>query len=244
MANFDIYSNILHSLGFANYLHNNLKSQVEDEKKEDKKERSFKKLNLRGKLDSSSDKTFKKVEKELNNIKDSWKFLSKNKEFVNTYQILIFLTGILGLYEGEKPNINIVSTSNSKLKIEIIKKNEINKSNTLNETQIKNKFQNILKSKLLTKTNSKSPEKKILIKKIVPELDLNIYSYSFKAVQYLKYFFRYFCDNRTNYLHNMNKKSNVASQSDFNIKPKLNAKTLKSAENYRQKCFEVNMINK
>ena len=42
----------------------------------------------------------------------------------------------------------------------------------------------------------------------------------------------------------MNKKLNIVSQSDFNIKPKLNAKTLKTAENYRQKCFEVNMINK
>ena len=92
--------------------------------------------------------------------------------------------------------------------------------------------------------NSRSEEKvkknEILLKKVVPELNLQLYSYSFKVVQYLKFFFRYFYDNRMNYLLHTNRKVKTISQNDDLIfKPKLNNMTIMSAENYRKKCFDV-----
>ena len=262
LADFKQYSSMLYTLGFVKFEHLNQNIQITEEKKVDKldKRASLKKSISRGISENSADRIVKKVDKELKIIKESWKFLSKNKDQVNTNQILVFLSGILGLYDGEKPleiinNIvtNIKLVTNQNIRSKIIKIDDKKMSKSVNKNLIQNKFQNNLKNKNLSKSinerdlaksvNSKSEEKKkneILLKKVIPELDLTVYSYSFKVVQYLKFFFRHFYDNRMNYLLHENRKMKTASQNDLIFKPKLNTKTLKSAENYRKKCFDVN----
>jgi len=93
---------------------------------------------------------------------------------------------------------------------------------------------------------NKNPSNEILLKKVVPEIDLTIYSFPYKTIQNYKFFFRYFYDNRMNFLLHAKRKGpnpkQVSTKSDLVFKPKLNTKTLKAAENYRKKCFD--QINK
>ena len=203
---------------------------------------------------------FKKVDKELKVIKESWKFLSKDKDKVNTNQILVFLSGILGLYDGEKNEENAILTTNIKLEKNNFKNNiSFDKNGSKSKSVTKDLLTNKLtvKKTILSKSlserdktksvNSRSEEKvkknEILLKKVVPELNLQLYSYSFKVVQYLKFFFRYFYDNRMNYLLHTNRKvKKISHNDDLVFKPKLNMKTLMSAENYRKKCFDVDFI--
>ena len=261
MANFEQFSSMLFTLGFVKFDQNNKSLIVEDERKNEKqkkKEKSIPRRSVsRGKSESSLDRTFKKVDKELKIIIESWKFLSKDQDKVNTNQILVFLSGILGLYDGEKPEENQAGNTNIK-----VQKKKFNyyisldikdkKAKSVNKDLVHNKL--TIKKTILSKSiserdktksvNSRSEEKvkknEILLKKVVPELNLQLYSYSFKVVQYLKFFFRYFYDNRMNYLLHTNRKVKTISQNDDLIfKPKLNNMTIMSAENYRKKCFDV-----
>ena len=264
MANFEQFSSMLFTLGFVKFDQNNKNLIVEDERKSEKlkkKEKSIVKRSVsRGKSESSLDRTFKKVDKELKVIKESWKFLSKDKDKVNTNQILVFLSGILGLYDGEKNEENAILTTNIKLEKNNFKNNiSFDKNGSKSKSVTKDLLTNKLtvKKTILSKSlserdktksvNSRSEEKvkknEILLKKVVPELNLQLYSYSFKFVQYLKFFFRYFYDNRMNYLLHTNRKvKKISHNDDLVFKPKLNMKTLMSAENYRKKCFDVDFI--
>jgi len=80
-----------------------LKKKEEEKKKYSEKFRGLSLKSVDSKDLSAEDRNTRKLEKELSITKESWKFLSKDKERVNTNQILVFLCSILGLYDGEKP---------------------------------------------------------------------------------------------------------------------------------------------
>jgi hypothetical protein len=266
MANFEQYSSMLYTLGFVKFDPNNRTFKPEEEKKNQKGEKqnvketsksSARKSVSRGKSESSFDRTFKKVDNESRIIKESWKFLSKDQEKVNTNQILVFLSGILGLYDGEKPEeaqtiTNIETENNTKPKNNKISLKYQTKSNSVNKDRLQNKLaikkpihsKSIDERERTKSANSKADEKtkknEILLKKVVPELNIQQYSYSFKVVQYLKFFFRYFYDNRMNYLLHANRKVKTpVHNEDLVFKPQLTKNTLMSAENYRKKCIDV-----
>jgi len=96
------------------------------------------------------------------------------------------------------------------------------------------------------KEAAKSEEKpkkalEILLKRVVPELDLNLFGFSAKLMNHLKFYFRYFYDNRMNFLLKekrkfYKKKAISQKQEDLVFKPELGKKTAKFAEEYRKKC--------
>jgi len=59
-------------------------------------------MQKRGKSEKPEERVLKKVDKEYKILSESWKVLAKDQEKINTNLILVFLTGILGLYDGEE----------------------------------------------------------------------------------------------------------------------------------------------
>lgn len=323
MLSFDNYVSLLHRLGFIKFDLKKQKellikkAQEEEKKNQEAKENSITspqnnsniqqslikvdKNMKRGKSEKPEDRVYKKVDKEIKVMIDSWVYLvKKGEEKVNTNQVLVFLAGILGLYEGEKPleeHINIkvepkegnhnkndedvnIDKDNKETTIKIINDNvnpnETNKTGSNFKTVTKSKmnksedhhekekktgnsknFYNSLpfncgslhpkykKTFKDAKSEEKTKKIEILLKKVVPELDLKIYSFSAKLMNHLKFHFRYFYDNRMNFLLKEKRKfysNKTVAQNELVFKPKLNAKTLKSAEEYRRKCIEVKFI--
>lgn len=318
LLSIDDYISLLHKLGFVKYdlkkqkeLLNKNNQQEQENKNQENKENSEntpqnnsniqqseikteKNTLIRGKSEKPEDRVFKKVDKEIRVINESWKYLvKKDSDKVNTNQVLVFLAGILGLYEGEKPQEIKEDTTKGKLEgneqLNEEEKNVENDPNNLQsekqennkendkEIQIKEcvnrsvepkdhskkgrklkQFYNALpfncgnlhrsykKAKKENKSEEKTKKKgEILLKKVVPELDLSLYSFSAKMMNHLKFHFRYFYDNRMNFLLKEKRKfynNKTISQTELVFKPKLTAKTLKSAEEYRRKCKEVNIL--
>jgi hypothetical protein len=364
MLSFDDFISLLHKLGFIKFdlkkqkeLLQKKVSQEEEKKSLEGKEhenshqnnsniqqsmiKSDKNSMKRGKSEKPEDRVFKKVDKEINVMTESWKYLSKkDQEKVNTNQVLVFLAGILGLYEGEKPeevaveknnikvepkevdpkevdpkeveskeetkedqkevepkevelkegnvveeevktNVEKEDNKESEMKVEVEKidennvvvVNEVKKDDNLlspvvvmkpnkSEEHIENEkkgkksknFYNAMpfncgnlhpsykKSKKEAKSEEKPKKTEILLKKVVPEIDLTLYSFSAKMMNHLKFHFRYFYDNRMNFLLKEKRKyynNKTITQTELVFKPKLGAKTLKSAEEYRKKCKEL-----
>jgi hypothetical protein len=323
MLTVDDYISLLHKLGFVKYdlkkqkelLSKNSLQEQENKNQETKENKENNESNpqnnsniqqseiktdkntmVRGKSEKPEDRVFKKVDKEIKVINESWKYLvKKDSDKVNTNQVLVFLAGILGLYEGEKANEvkeDDLKPAEGKEQTNEEEKNKENDENNLqNEVKENNKehdnIQNEMEVQLKTtgnrsvepkehlrkgkktkqfynalpfncgnlhqsykkrKKEHKSEEKikkkgEILLKKVVPELDLALYSFSAKMMNHLKFHFRYFYDNRMNFLLKEKRKfynNKTISQTELVFKPKLNPKTLKSAEDYRRKCKEVN----
>ena len=327
LLSFDNYISLLHKLGFIKF---DLKKQKELLQKkavqEDEKKTQEAKDNLsnspqnnsniqqsvikvdknmkRGKSEKPEDRVYKKVDKEIKVINESWtNLVKKGQEKVNTNQVLVFLAGILGLYGGETPdendakediklesnqvenenkkeeepksNVEIEKEIVSKISCQNINSNELSKTENKVANEIKSKknksedhgekekkglktknffngipfnygttHQTLKKTKKDTISEEKPKKNEILLKKVVPELDLSLYSFSAKLMIHLKFHFRYFYDNRMNFLLKEKRKfysNKTVAQNELIFKPKLNAKTLKSAEEYRRKCIEVLM---
>jgi len=152
---------------------------------------------------------------------------------------------------NEEKKANLLSVPDQKIKTT---KSEENLDNNKKTKKMKN-FYNALPfncgkimsaSKKAEKEAAKSEEKpkkalEILLKRVVPELDLNLFGFSAKLMNHLKFYFRYFYDNRMNFLLKekrkfYKKKAISQKQEDLVFKPELGKKTAKFAEEYRKKC--------
>ena len=187
----------------------------------------------------------------INPVEEIKTNINENKEDLNNKGSIKAIEN--NLSDEKKDNVNL----------NVIKQMKINKSNENLGVLKKNKkskhFINSLPFNCgtnhaglkKTQKETKSEEKKlkkieILLKKVVPELDLSLYAFSSKLMNHLKFYFRYFYDNRMNFLLKEKRKlynNKTISQSELIFKPKLNAKTIKSAEEYRKKCKEVSIPN-
>lgn len=245
---------------------------------------------LRGKSEKPEDRNYKKISKEIKLINESWIVLKKeNEEKVNTNYILLFLAGILGLYQGtkkdqeEKNEEKKTTTEATGLKTEDVtktnqleekkegeasptekkeeekkdshkvskteenakrsKKDKFVNSNPFNCGVLHQRYKKSEANELKKTKNSDSKSNEILLKKVIPDFDLTLYSFSSKKMNRLKFYFRYFFDNRMNFLLKERRKNfsdvKTMNQPDLVFKPSLTKKTLKSAENYRKKCLEV-----
>jgi len=314
MLSYDDYINLLHKLGFIKFDVKKQKEFEEKRDQNALDEKKISEINnslgspqinsnthnnsniqnsvikteknlARGKSEKPEDRVSKKLDKEIKVVKESWKYLSKkDQEKVNTNQVLVFLAGILGLYNGEKPEEAKENTNENNIKkveeegktnVDVAKSQEVEKkpdaevkiaeNKPIVESKAKqNKTDEDLDDKKTKKKGfynpnpfncgsvhpkktqeAKSEEKpkknEILLKKVVPEVDLSIHGFSAKLMNHLKFHFRYFYDNRMNFLLKEKRKfynKKQVSQEELVFKPKLGNKTLHYAEDYRKKCKE------
>ena len=114
----------------------------------------------------------KKKNDEVKLINDAWKFLiggNRDIETVESDHVLVFLTAVLGLYKedsGQKENKEEIK--------DIEGNNDVNPNSKISSPKDENK---------LIRSHS-------IVKKVMPHLDLNKYSFSKEVAKHLKIYFR------------------------------------------------------
>ena len=198
LVNFDGFSKILNILGFVK---NDCSSQVHKnvEEKIDTMQTNlytFTKMQIKTKNQNNN------ADKEHETVKECWAFINReNLERIDSNQILIFLSSILGLYDGEEKN----------------------------EEPNVNKDKNLINHQFL--------------KKLIPEINFENYSYQKSVVKQLKIFYRELYENRMNLIMDAKKKNYAEKKShenkDLVFKPKISKNSMIGADNFRKKCLNV-----
>ena len=168
----------------------------------------------------------KKKNDEVKLINDAWKFLiggNRDIETVESDHVLVFLTAVLGLYKedsGQKENKEEIK--------DIEGNNDVNPNSKISSPKDENK---------LIRSHS-------IVKKVMPHLDLNKYSFSKEVAKHLKIYFKYFCERRIDHL--MQEKNQYYTSKlkldlvnkDLVFKPVLSPVSQSAAENYRNRCLK------
>lgn len=154
LVNFDGFSKILKILGLITNA-NDFSSQIQ-RNEEEKTDNMVTNLNTFSKMQIKTKKNNNNADNERVKVKDCWESLNKeNHQKIDSNQILIFLSSILGLYDGEEKN-----------------EENVKKENNL----INHQF----------------------LKKLIPEINFENYSYPKSFVKQLKIAYREFNENRMN----------------------------------------------
>ena len=203
-VNFDGFCKILNILGFVtNDCSSTLIQKRNDEEKIDPLATN---LNTFSKMHVKTNKNYHThAEKEKETVKECWALINKEKlEKIDSNQILIFLSSILGLYDGEEKNDEITTAGKSG------EKNLINHQ---------------------------------FLKKLIPEINFENYSYPKLVVKQFKIVYRELYENRMNFIMDAKTKNYAEKKShenkDLVFKPKISTNSLKSADNFRKKCLNV-----
>lgn len=189
-------------------------------------------------INDDNNNLLQKKEKEMLIIKDSWKVITKQKtieenQSVDKNLLLLFCFTVLGLYKGETNPSQINETQDKKSEEENKVSSNMGTGKNFNSLHSQTKSKSKLNIQMMHKPN--------LIKQVLSQFDFKTYNYTHKISKQLRIFFKYFFDNRTNYILKKNsenrKKFYTKSQekNEFTFKPQLGHRSIKSAEKYRMR---------
>ncbi len=179
----------------------------------------------------SSDNSENSLKKNEENkiIREAWKFITSNDESLETVdsnKILVFFCTVLGLYKGEKDETDK-------------KESEY----TVNK-EAKSKIANNSKKRSPSKESSKIEEEDSnLLKNILHNVDIELYTYSRLVAKHLKICFRYFCENRINYIMDEKNryyqtKQKINSEKGILSKPVISPTSINVAQQFRKKLID------
>jgi len=258
LVNFDEFAKIFYELGFIKIPYDS--TLVEDDKKENKEKLEQENPDLRI-------QRFRRKNEHIC-LKDAWKILTGGNpdlDKIDTNQLIVFCASILGLYPGDDPNApkeetksNYLKTNESNPSLSIKKERSLSpkrnmittpKNFTLGFGTYERGFSALKLSRNDTDQSSARLKKKekVLLKLVLPDLNLSRFSYHPKTVKQIHSIFHQLYNNRVAFLLENKKKDELKKSSKtenipnspFDHKNHLNERTIQSASNYRSKLYNV-----
>jgi len=207
---------------------------------------------------------------ETNFLKDAWKILTGGNsalERVEANQLIVFCAAILGIYHGDDPDeekleemkpLNL-NTDMNKPTISVAKDKYLSPKENFLETP-KTTLLTGSPGKILLKRNSTDKselrrKEKILLKIVIPDLNMLKFSYHPKTVKQIHSIFHQLYRNRVEFLLERKKKeeiqrkivyseNSISLTEPFNSKQNLDDKTNESAAHYRHQLYHVLLYTK
>ena len=273
MISFEDFARIFYELGFVKILYDaKLNINEEDDLfKSDKDKQS----SLQAEHPDIRIQRFRR-KNETSCLKDAWKILtggSPDLDKIDSNQLIVFCASILGLYQGDDPNASRASLAIGRKQFKL---NNVDSDATMpirtekSLSPIKSPLKSILKTpktfRLTTiggspmskmrrnesQSTTRHKKEKILLKVVIPDLNLERFSYHPITVKQIHSIFHQLFNNRAEYIIESKKrelmKNSSKSESNllndqFNYKFSLDEKTKKSAANYRSKLYTVSLQN-
>ena len=191
-------------------------------------------------------------------FEQAWKITSNNSqlETIESNSVLLFTSSILGLYKGEKEDIDNEKTNNafkSPKKEKISSPHKIpNRFSTPNEHH---RFASSIGTTfgighLLNTTGNLKQEDLNnincfnILKKVLPDFDFEKYSYDIETAKQIRCLFKNWFIHRSEYIAKLkkeikvNKIANNTNNENFNERVKASKNLRRSADNFRRRIFE------
>jgi len=264
MVTFEDTCNIFHSIGFIKTAYelvkttiteNNMENQTTElvENKDEENNSNHANKNKKESKESKDSSNNNEI------LRNAWKLLTAGKtdvEKLDSNQLLVFCTAVLGIYTGE--NIDLGGSKSFVLNTEgtigNTKENEADQKkdsgDPKSDKKRPQKYEESKSSLHISPTNvnvSKTKKDKTLIKMVLPNFDMNKYSYHSKTAKLINSLFNQFCLNRTDFI--LEAKIKAKSETEMNLSKLAAAQNTKSqkdidrvnkaSEQWRKKCFEV-----